>query len=67
MADNQKKIIIGKAGSMIKNIGSTSRKILEENFNKKFFISLNTIVKDNWKNSYSILKKIGYLDWNELL
>ena len=60
--DNQKKIIIGKGGSMIKNIGSTSRKILEENFNKKFFISLNTIVKDNWKNSYSILKKIGYLD-----
>tara|TARA_Y100000996_G_scaffold395377_1_gene360554 strand:- start:1907 stop:2791 length:885 start_codon:yes stop_codon:yes gene_type:complete len=60
--DNQKKIIIGKGGSMIKNIGSTSRKILEENFNKKFFISLNTVVKDNWKNSYSILKKIGYLD-----
>ena len=60
--ENQKKIIIGKSGSMSKKIGIESRSILEENYNKKFFISLNVLVKDNWKNNYSLLKKIGYID-----
>ena len=60
--ENQKKIIIGKSGSMIKKIGIESRLILEKNYNRKFFISLNVLVKDNWKNNYSLLKKIGYID-----
>ena len=60
--ENQKKIIIGKSGSMIKRIGMESRLILEKNYNSKFFISLNVLVKDNWKNNYSLLKKIGYID-----
>ena len=54
--ENQKKIIIGKSGSMIKKIGIESRLILEKNYNKKFFISLNVLVKDNWKNNYALLK-----------
>jgi len=60
--ENQKKIIIGRSGMMIKKIGSESRAILEKNYGKKFFISLNVLVKDNWKNNYDFLKKIGYLD-----
>ena len=60
--ENQKKIIIGKSGSMIKKIGIESRLILEKNYNRKFFISLNVLVKDNWKNNYALLKKIGYID-----
>jgi len=60
--ENQKKIIIGKSGSMIKKIGIESRLILEKNYNRKFFISLNVLVKENWKNNYSLLKKIGYID-----
>ena len=60
--DNQKKIIIGKGGKMIKNIGSNSRIILEKNYNKKFFISLDVLVKENWKNNYTLLKEIGYID-----
>lgn len=60
--DNQKKIIIGKGGKMIKNIGSNSRVILEKNYNKKFFISLDVLVKENWKNNYTLLKQIGYID-----
>ena len=60
--ENQKKIIIGKSGSMIKKVGIESRLILEKNYNRKFFISSNVLVKDNWKNNYSLLKKIGYID-----
>ena len=60
--ENQKKIIIGKSGIMIKNIGIDSRIILEKNYKKKFFISLNVLVKENWKNNYLLLKDIGYID-----
>ncbi len=60
--ENQKKIIIGKGGIMIKNIGIESRLILEKNYSKKFFISLNVLVKDNWKNNYLLLKDIGYIN-----
>ena len=47
---------------MIKSIGSNSRIILEKNYNKKFFISLDVLVKENWKNNYTLLKEIGYID-----
>lgn len=60
--ENQKKIVIGKGGMMIKKIGTESRLILEKNYDKKFFISLNVLVKDNWKNNYSLLKELGYID-----
>ena len=60
--ENQKKIIIGKGGSMIKNIGIESRLKLELIHNKKFYISLKVLVKENWKNNYILLKEIGYID-----
>ena len=60
--DNQKKIIIGKSGSMIKKIGIESRSKLESIHSKQFYISLKVIVKENWKNNYILLKDIGYID-----
>ena len=60
--DNQKKIIIGKSGSMIKKIGIESRSKLELIHSKRFYISLKVIVKENWKNNYILLKEIAYID-----
>ena len=60
--DNQKKIIIGKGGSMIKKIGVESRLKLELIHGKQFYISLKVLVKENWKNNYILLKEIGYID-----
>ena len=60
--DNQKKIIIGKSGSMIKKIGIESRLKLELIHSKQFYISLKVLVKENWKNNYILLKEIGYID-----
>ena len=51
-----------KGGEMIKVIGVESRKILEENHKKKFYLSLNVVVKENWKNNYNLLKNLGYID-----
>ena len=58
---NQRKILIGNKGNMIKLIGSQSREILEEKYNKKFYLKLNVCVKKDWKNNFSFLKEIGYL------
>lgn len=60
--ENQKKILIGSGGNMIKLIGSKSRDLLESQYKKKFFLKLNIYVKRNWKNDYSFLKNIGYLN-----
>jgi GTP-binding protein Era len=60
--DNHKKIIIGKKGQMIKNIGIKSRELIEKYLGKKIYLSLFVVVKDNWKNNPTILKDIGYID-----
>ena len=60
--ENHKKIIIGKKGSMIKNIGIKARKVLEESLEKKVHLSLFVVVKSNWKNNPNILKDLGYID-----
>ena len=60
--DNHKKIIIGKKGQMIKNIGIKSRELIENYLGKKIHLSLFVVVKDNWKNNPTILKDIGYID-----
>tara|TARA_Y100000768_G_scaffold383431_1_gene365585 strand:- start:28 stop:894 length:867 start_codon:yes stop_codon:yes gene_type:complete len=59
---NHKKIIIGKGGDMIKNIGVNSREKIESYLNKKIHLSLFVVVKDNWKNDTHILKDLGYID-----
>jgi len=60
--ENHKKIIIGKKGSMIKNIGIKARKVLEDSLEKKVHLSLFVVVKSNWKNNPNILKDLGYID-----
>lgn len=57
--DSLKKIIIGKGGNLIKKIGETARKDLEEYFGKRVF--LETFVKtiDNWRDKEKYLKEFG--------
>ncbi|MED5274979.1 MAG: GTPase Era [Pseudomonadota bacterium] len=58
---NQRKILIGNNGNMIKLIGSESRKLLEKKYNKKFYLKLDVCVKKGWKNNFSFLQEVGYL------
>lgn len=57
--DSLKKIIIGKNGQMIKDIGIDARKDLEEYFGKTVY--LETFVKtiDNWRDREKYLKELG--------
>ena len=55
-SESQKKIIIGKKGSSIKNLGISSREQLEDFFNIKVFLDLTVKVK-RWRSSIEFLKK----------
>ena len=59
---NQKKIVIGESGSHIKQIGTNARYKLEDIFSTQIFLGLTVKIKKNWKNDYSFLKNLGYIN-----
>ena len=60
--DSQKNIIIGKAGEMLKKVGTYARKDMEEFLQKKVFLELFVKVIPDWRNSKNYLKRFGYED-----
>ena len=61
--ENLKKIIIGKNGSMIKEIGTRARRDIEEYFEKKVYLDLFVKVVDKWRDKEKFLNMIGYRDF----
>lgn len=60
--DSQKGIVIGKAGSSLKKVGTEARKDLETFFGKQVFLETHVKVADNWRKQKLKLKHFGYLD-----
>ena len=58
--DSQKGIIIGKAGSALKRVGSQARKDIEDFFQKQVFLQLFVKVDKDWRSNTSRLKHYGY-------
>lgn len=58
--DSQKGIIIGKAGSALKRVGSQARHDIEAFFDKKVFLELFVKVDRDWRSSQSRLRHYGY-------
>lgn len=58
--DSQKKIIIGKNGSNIKNVGIEARKDIEGMVEKKVMLKLWVKVKSGWSENERILKSFGF-------
>ena len=58
--DSQKGIIIGKAGSALKRVGSQARKDIEDFFQKKVFLQLFVKVDKDWRSNTNRLKHYGY-------
>jgi GTP-binding protein Era len=54
---SQKKIVIGKNGSLIKQIGSQARLTLETYFTKKVFLDLHVKIVPDWRNSPQIIRE----------
>ena len=57
---NHKQIIIGKNGSMLKEIGTKSRQDIEKIVDKKVMLKLFVKVRNDWRNNDYYLKDLGY-------
>lgn len=58
--DSHKRIIIGKQGSMIKNIGTGARRDIERLLGSKIYLNLWVKIKKNWRDSDFLLKNYGF-------
>ena len=57
--ESQKPIVIGRAGSMIKKIGTEARKDLESFFQCKVYLDLRVKVKPDWRDDERVLDDLG--------
>ena len=57
--ESQKPIVIGRAGEMIKKIGSEARRDLEAFFGTKVFLDLHVKVNPDWRENDRLLDEIG--------
>ena len=58
--ESHKSIIIGKKGSMLKNIGEKARVELENLTGKKVLLKLFVKTKKNWRENTNLLTEFGY-------
>jgi GTP-binding protein Era len=59
-SDSQKKILIGKGGQKLKNIGEMARKELEAFLGRRVFLELWVNVEKNWTRDPHALNRLGY-------
>lgn len=60
--ENLKKIIIGKQGSMLKEIGTRARYDMERFFGKKVFLETYVKVIESWRDQERMLLELGLKD-----
>ena len=63
--DNIKKIIIGKQGSMLKEIGIRARKDMEEFLGKKVFLETYVKTLKNWRDEEKYFLELGLKEEDE--
>jgi len=57
--ESQKPIVIGRAGSMIKQIGTEARHDMERFFDCKVYLDLRVKVKSDWRDDERVLDDLG--------
>lgn len=58
--NSQKGIVIGKGGSMLREIGTMARKQIEAMSGRKTFLKLRVKVLKGWRNDPGALRKMGF-------
>jgi len=58
--ESQKGIIIGKNGSMLKQIGTAARLEMEALLGSKVFLQMHVKVKEDWRDRAGSLRQFGY-------
>ena len=57
--ESQKPIVIGRAGAMIKQIGTTARAELERYLESRVYLDLHVKVKSEWRDDERLLDELG--------
>lgn len=57
--ETQKPILVGRAGSRIKAIGTAARKELEAFFDARVFLDLHVKVRESWRDDERMLDSLG--------
>jgi GTP-binding protein Era len=57
--ESQKPIVIGRGGSMIKQVGTAARLELQQHFEKKVYLDLRVKVKSEWRDDERLLDDMG--------
>lgn len=58
--NSQKRIVIGKGGAQLKEVGTRARSSLETLFGSKVFLQLWVRVKEGWADDDRALRSLGY-------
>ncbi|MEY2737215.1 MAG: hypothetical protein RL683_333 [Actinomycetota bacterium] len=58
--DSQKGIVIGRAGTRLKDVGSRSRAEIEKLLGRKVFLSLRVKVSQDWQRDPKALGRLGF-------
>lgn len=58
--ESQKGIVIGEGGKMLKQIGSSARKEIEEMGGRPVYLELRVKVLKDWRNNEEALRRLGY-------
>ena len=58
--DSQKGIIIGKQGSLLKEVGRQARQDIQKLLGSKIFLELWVKVKKDWRNQERVLRDLGF-------
>ena len=57
--DSQKQILVGKAGSMVKQIGIRARPEIEQLLGRRIFLDLQVKVRPRWRRDEAMLERLG--------
>jgi GTP-binding protein Era len=57
--DSQKQIVVGKGGSVIKEIGMRARPEIEHLLGRKVFLGLQVKVRPRWRRDEALLERLG--------
>jgi GTP-binding protein Era len=56
---SQKGILVGKGGSMVRQVGTAARKELERELGAQVFLDLQVKVREHWRRDDALLDRIG--------
>src|SRR5262245_27821093 len=56
--EGQKGIVVGKGGTMIRDIGTAARRELEEESGRRYFLDLQVKVREDWRHDERFLSRL---------